>query len=89
MKKKMGIARAVEPIPQAELTSMPTRALLARLKRLHWCEERRDLSDLTDEEVYACESKILFKNSDLWKQAYGDLKTILASREHVRRKDPR
>lgn len=88
MKKKRGIKRAVEPIPVDKLISMPTRALLARLKRLHWCEERRDLSDITDEELCSTEGKILFKDSDIWKQAYDDLKTILEGREHVRRKDP-
>ena len=87
MKKKMGAARAVEPIPQDVLASMPTKALLARLKRLHWCEEGPEHSDLTDEEVRAVEGKILLKSSDIWKQAYADLKTILAGREHVPRKE--
>ena len=89
MKKKMGAARAVEPIQKDRLASLPTRALLARLKRLHWCEEKRGLSDITDNEICASEGKILFKDSDIWRQAYDDLKTILAGREHVRRKEPR
>ncbi len=86
MKKRTGIARAVDPIPRDELSTQSTPALLARLQKLRRCEERHELSDLTDEEVRACEGRILFKNSDVWQQAYADLKTILADREHVPRK---
>ena len=69
-----------------ELQTLPTGALLARLKRLRWCEEARADSDLTDEEVASVAGMILFKEDPVWRQAYADLKQILADREHLENK---
>ena len=86
MKKRHGVKRALEPLAREHLQQLPTGALLARLARLRWCEESRGGSDLTDEELQSVGDKILFKNSDLWREAYRDLKSILETREHVKRK---
>ncbi len=64
---------------------MPTRALLARLERLRWCEDSQQYSDLSDAQVVAVDGKILFKDSDIWRSAYRDLKDVLSTREHVRK----
>ena len=69
-----------------ELEALPTGALLARLKRLRWCEERRAESDLSDEEVASATGSILFKEDAAWRAAYADLKEVLAGREHLANK---
>jgi hypothetical protein len=85
MKLRRGRGRAVEPIDKSALDGMPTGALLARLKRLRWCEELRAASDMTDAEIEAVTGMILFKDTELWRAAYRDLKDVLATREHVHR----
>ena len=85
VKRRRGSARAVEPLPQAELQSMPTRALLARLERLRWCEDSQRNSDLSDAEVAAVDGKILYKDSDIWRSAHQELKAELSTREHARK----
>ena len=83
MKKRHGIHRALEVIPASQLSNMSTGALLARLKRLHWCYETPDAAnDLTEDERQSVAHKILFKSDPRWKVAYQDMKTILATREH-------
>ena len=65
---------------------MRTKQLLTRLERLHQCEEGVELSDFQSaEELAAVSDKIVFKKSQLWKDAYRDLKAILATREHLPR----
>jgi hypothetical protein len=61
---------------------MPAKQLLVRLHSLHQCEESAAFSDRTSEEV-AAGAGILFKNTPEWQRAYGDLKAVLAIREHV------
>ena len=62
---------------------MPTQALLARLERLRWCEGTQRNSDMSDEEVALVDGKILFKDSDIWRSAYEELRDVLSTREHV------
>ena len=83
MKKRRGIARAVEPLPPAELEKLPTRALMARLMHLRWCEDSADRSDLSDDEIHSLHGNIIFKNTTLWRDAYNDVKKILDKREHI------
>jgi len=64
------------------LLKMPTKQLLGRLRALHKCEESAAFSDLAAREIPAT-SGVLFKNSAEWQVAYNDLKTILATREHL------
>jgi hypothetical protein len=69
-----------------ELEALPTGALLARMKRLRWCEESRESSDLSEHEVASVEHLILFKEDAAWRSAHADLKAVLAQREHVENK---
>jgi len=82
MKKRHGLDRAIIPLNSNELDAMPTGALLARLKRLQWCEEGPEQSDLTDDEVASGSHLVLFKSDPRWRSAYEDLKVVLATREH-------
>lgn len=61
MKKGHGLRRALPLLARADLESMPTGALLARLKRLRWCEDCPDISDLLEEERASASHMILFK----------------------------
>lgn len=83
MKKGRGLQRALSPLPRKELESMPTGALLARLKRLRWCEDSPEMSDLSTDERATAAHLILFKTDPAWRQAYADLKDVLAGREHL------
>lgn len=73
------------PIPllsRAELEALPTKALMARRKRLLQCEESLALSD--DAEALVGKSDPLrFKDQPQWNGAYEDLLSILAERENV------
>ncbi len=83
MKKGHGLERALQPIPRQQLEGMATGALLARLKRLRWCEERREDSDLSDAEVASAANLILFKSDPAWRVAYADLRDMLDTRDHM------
>jgi hypothetical protein len=86
MKKGHGLKRALPVVARSELALLPTGALLARLKRLHWCEDGPEGSDLLPHEIASADSRILFKSDPRWQKAYADLKDILATREHVESK---
>jgi hypothetical protein len=86
MKKAHGLKRALKPLARDQLEGMATGALLARLKRLRWCEESRESSDLTDEEVAAAANLIMFKADSAWCTAYADVREVLGKREHVTNK---
>ena len=61
---------------------MPTKRLLARLRKLQACEQSLELSDRNLTEVTDPE-RIEFKDTDKWIIAYQQLKIILAKREHL------
>jgi hypothetical protein len=84
MKKRHGLARAIPAVDRAE--AMPTGALLARLKRMRWCEESPETSDMSGEELASAAELILFKSDPRWCVAYKDLKDVLAAREHLARR---
>ena len=86
MKKGYGLARVVPIIERSELDKLPTGALLARLKRLRWCEDSAKYSDLMEHEITSAAGQILFKDDPRWKAAYADVKSILATRENIDRK---
>ncbi len=65
-----------------ELDVLSTGALLARLKRLRWCEEDAARSDLSGAEIASVSHLILFKSDPSWGIAYEDVKAVLASRPH-------
>src|SRR5688572_24140272 len=85
VKKGHGLKRALQPISREQLEALPTGTLLTRLKRLRWCEESADWSDLSEAEIESVSNLILFKTDPAWRDAYADLKEVLATREHVRR----
>ena len=80
------MARAVPSMKRQELEALPTGALLARLKRLRWCEESRADSDLSDGEIRSAAGSIIFKEDAAWRAAYAELKEVLAGREHLENK---
>jgi len=86
VKKGYGLDRALPVMDRSALESLPTGALLARLKRLRWCEESPVRSDLTPEQILSAEEAILFKSDPQWKSAYSDVREILAGREHIERR---
>lgn len=85
MKKKHGLERQVPILPEAELSVLGTKQLLGRLKRLRFCEESPEDSDLSEDEINSG-TGILFKNTSEWKEACEAVKRILATREHIKRR---
>ena len=85
MKKGHGLQREVPFISVDELRKQPTKQLLGRMKRLRFCEESFEGSDLLESDILNCHG-ILFKNTPEWKEAYQTLKFILADREHIARR---
>jgi hypothetical protein len=75
--------KPIFPIPPIELEALPTKRLLALLRRLHECEESLALSDKDVADDSGC---IEFKQSPEWVSAFRDVKQVLASREHVPKK---
>lgn len=84
MKKESGLRRLVPVVALDELHAMPTKQLLARLRRLQCCEESAEASDLTEDETRSA-TGILFKQTDAWARAYADVKAVLDRREHLDR----
>ena len=75
--------KPVFPMPLIELEALPTKRLLARLRRLHECEESLALSDRDVADDSGC---IEFKQSPEWVSAFRDVKKVLSHREHVPKK---
>ncbi|MCB0047457.1 MAG: hypothetical protein H6642_14845 [Caldilineaceae bacterium] len=89
MQKRDKKLRGAPVVPADELTHLPTRALLARLKRLHACEESLAYSDVDLDTLPPATEWIYFKVSVEWENAYRDLKALLSEREHVPRRHKR
>lgn len=64
----------------SELEALPTKQLLARLRRLHQCEESLSLSDRDFADDSGC---IEFKQSPEWIAGFQDVKQVLSRLEHV------
>lgn len=71
----------VKMVPLKELESMHTGSLMARRKALLKCEESLSTSD-RDSDYKVAPGTIEFKDSEEWKQAYHQLKNVLAKREN-------
>lgn len=67
---------------RSQLSALPTKALLGRLRSLQQCEDSIDLSDRTGEELLDSK-RIQFKDTLPWQTAYDDVKEELSKREHV------
>jgi hypothetical protein len=74
--------RKIYPLSLTEIEALSTKQLLARLKRLHECEESLALSD---RQAASGDGSIEFKQSPEWDSEYQNVKTTLAHREHVKR----
>lgn len=66
-----------------ELNKKGTKELLAYLKRLRYCEESFEQSDLIENPEKSDKSTIYFKQTEKWKTAYCNVKSILDKREHI------
>jgi hypothetical protein len=75
-------------LPQESLLKMPTKQLLGRLQALQKCEESAAFSDRTTKEA-AASNGILYKDTTEWREAYCQLKAVLATREHLPTADER
>jgi hypothetical protein len=72
--------KRILPLTISELEALHTKQLLARLTRLHQCEESFDLSNRTGSD----DSEFIeFKQTSEWLTAFTDVKQILSQREHV------
>jgi hypothetical protein len=83
-KRKNRLTKMPSIVPlmrKEELAKLPTKALLARLQRLHACEESLAASDRRRGDASA--DGIEFKDSPTWRSALADVKALLATREHV------
>lgn len=79
----------VKILSSEELKNMHTGSLMSRRKKLLACEESFEVSDGYDKEnesVAEEKEYIEFKNSSAWKNAYKELKDVLAMREHYGKK---
>ena len=75
--------KRIFPMTVTDLEALPTRQLLARLRRLHECEESLALSDRDVADSSGC---IEFKKSSEWVTAYQDVKQLLSRRKHIPRR---
>ena len=71
-------------MPLIELEALSTKQLLARLTRLHQCEESLALSERENSAGSGC---IEFKQSAQWIAAYEQVNQVLSRREHVPKGD--
>ncbi len=70
-------------LSKLELAKKDTRALLDYLKKLRHCEESFESSDMIENPDLTDNSTIYFKQTDKWKKAYSDVKSILDQRENL------
>ncbi|WP_299339512.1 hypothetical protein [uncultured Psychroserpens sp.] len=67
-----------------EMERKGTRELLGYLNKLHKCEESFESSDLDKNPDLTDKVTIYFKQTEKWKIAYKDVKSILKNREHIK-----
>jgi hypothetical protein len=65
------------------LNKKGTKELLGYLKRLHQCEDSFEGSDMYINDDLTDDKTIYFKETEKWKTAYSNVKSILISREHI------
>ncbi|MDJ0613823.1 MAG: hypothetical protein QNJ29_09100 [Rhizobiaceae bacterium] len=79
------------PIASEELKLWNTKQLLVRLRKLRALQDFHDHNDWDKEEVRVAlilqedGKAIFFKESEIWQNAFRDVKAVLATREHVPR----
>lgn len=77
------MAAKVQMKSREELAEMHTGSLMSRREALLKCDESSQAS------TRSTPGLIEFKNTAEWKQAYSDLKSALATREHIPNKQER
>ena len=84
------MGRDIPIVDRSVLQTMHTGALISRLRHLLECEESLALSDRVGDEQGQISSEVIeFKNTDIWRNAYSEVKEILAHREHLPRAEER
>lgn len=81
----LNLVQTAEPVSLQELEQMHTGTLLKRLERLRGLHQNPDLCDWSDAEIFATSHLIAFKDTEIWKSAWADLKNVLDGREHIKR----
>jgi hypothetical protein len=82
------VSSKVEFKTREQLEAMHTGTLMKRRDALLKCDESFQLSDQSEMSPVASDH-IEFKDTPEWKQAYAELKSVLATREHVPSKKER
>ncbi|SNZ19383.1 hypothetical protein [Cohaesibacter gelatinilyticus] len=77
--------KAVPILSKEDLEKLHTGSLLSRLQKLRALEESESSSDWLASELPSAEEFVLFKETDAWRTAYDDLKSVLDAREHIPR----
>ena len=84
------VSNKVEIKSIEELESMHTGSLMSRRNALLKCEESYELSDQFGISSHDKDAGVIeFKDSNNWKKAYKELRSILATREHIPNKEER
>lgn len=84
------LRKSSEIVSVTELETWTTWQLLSRLKHLRQCYETRSAADdYYAKELNQLTDRLLFKSDPRWKQAFKDVKALLANREHIERKSDR
>ena len=83
----MAKLQTVKPMRPEELKQLHTGSLLSRLKELRALQDRFEVSDWLPAEIEALEIEglIAFKETDIWKNAFTDVKIELSTRDHYPR----
>lgn len=82
----MGKKKNPSVINKELLNKKGTKEILGYLKRLHQCEERFEDSDININEDLIDDHTIYFKETEKWKTAYQNVKSILSNREHIEKR---
>jgi hypothetical protein len=77
--------RKLSVISEEELEKKNTKALLSYLNKLHRCVESFSKSDMEIDPDLIETDNIYFKQTEKWKTAYKTVKSILETREHVKK----
>lgn len=87
MSKSFTRSDTIGPMTLSELQKLHTGSLLRRLEHLRTLEESYEVGDWYPEERDAHEAAGLIgvKNSERWRIAFRDVKTVLSDREHLPR----
>ena len=75
--------KPIFPLSLIELEALSTKQLLARLRRLHECEESLAHSD---RDAADDSGGVEFKQTAEWVSAFREVKQVLSRREHVAKK---